>query len=152
MGELWHIYRPGSYSTLTPETQAHSSENGIQVSPHDRVIRQRRHERRSPRIHQPPHFERGAIIIPRNPKLIDPNDSSTGVGILFILVFLAALSWMGSRDRDDEQRIRCPHPGPGQYLIRRGHMEADGEPGELLCTYSTAPNDRRADTVASTRL
>ncbi|HEX2981345.1 MAG TPA: hypothetical protein VHO48_13845 [Anaerolineaceae bacterium] len=38
MGELWHIYRPGSYSTLTPETQAHSSENGIQVSPHDRVI------------------------------------------------------------------------------------------------------------------
>lgn len=38
MGELWHIYRPGSYSNLTPETQAHSSENGTKVSPHDRVI------------------------------------------------------------------------------------------------------------------
>jgi hypothetical protein len=38
MGELWHIYRPGSYSNLSEEAKAHSSENGILVSPHDRVI------------------------------------------------------------------------------------------------------------------
>ncbi|PTR17468.1 dephospho-CoA kinase [Nitrosospira sp. Nsp2] len=38
MGELWHIYRPGSYSNLTDGAKAHSSENGIQTSPHDRII------------------------------------------------------------------------------------------------------------------
>jgi hypothetical protein len=91
-------------------------------------------------------------MIPSNPKLVDPNDSGTGIAIIGILALLSVLSWMDARDRDHDELITCPRPGPGQQLIGRGHMETDGERGELQCTYSTAPLYGQGVTVASTRL
>ncbi|PTR17467.1 hypothetical protein C8R31_101631 [Nitrosospira sp. Nsp2] len=92
------------------------------------------------------------MTIPRNPKLIDPNDSGTGIAIIGIVALFAVLSWMDARDNPDAKLISCPRPGPGQQLIGRGHMEVDGERGELQCTYSTAPVYGSGVTVASTRL
>ncbi|HEX2981346.1 MAG TPA: hypothetical protein VHO48_13850 [Anaerolineaceae bacterium] len=91
-------------------------------------------------------------MIPSNPKLVDPNDSSTGIAIILIVLFFAVLTWMGDRDGTPDKLISCPRPGPGQELVSRGHMEIDGERGELQCIYSTAPIYEGGVTVASTRL
>lgn len=91
-------------------------------------------------------------MIPRNPKLVDPNEPGTGLAIIFILIFFVILSWVGDSDGSPDKLISCPRPGPGQELISRGHMEIDGERGELQCIYSTAPIYDSGVTVAITRL
>ena len=73
-----------------------------------------------------------------NPKMIDPNDTTTLAGWIGIGLLVVVIAWMGGRDREPESP-QCPAPGQGQQLIGRGHMEIDGQPGELQCTYSTAP-------------
>jgi hypothetical protein len=73
-----------------------------------------------------------------NPKLIDTTKPSTVAGWLGIALLIVVLAWMQQRDSEPESP-KCPPPGYGQQLIGRGHMEIDGEAGELQCTYSTAP-------------
>jgi hypothetical protein len=86
-------------------------------------------------------------------KLINPDNPITAGAIitLAILLFIALISWMGNRDREAAQVLQCPKPGIGQRLIGRGHMEVDGEPGELQCTYSTAPVQERLVAINSDR-
>lgn len=88
-----------------------------------------------------------------NHKLIDTDNPITAWAIIFLAVggIIALISWMGNRDREHDQVIQCPKPGVGQQLIGRGHMEVDGEPGELQCTYSTAPAHKRLVAINSDR-
>ena len=71
-------------------------------------------------------------------KLIKSDDPMTVWAWLATILLLALLAWIGNRDRQPDT-TQCPRPDQGQQLIGRGHMEADGEPGELMCVYSTAP-------------
>ncbi|SHL11313.1 hypothetical protein SAMN05216428_101114 [Nitrosospira sp. Nsp11] len=88
-----------------------------------------------------------------NHKLIDTNNPITlGATVIIVLaLFFSLLSWIRNHEMDPENLIRCPRPGPGQQLIGRGHMETDGQPGELMCTYSTAPIGEHV-TLASSKL
>lgn len=74
-------------------------------------------------------------------QLINPDHpiTSGALMILGVIVLVLLLGWMRSRDLDPEAGIECPQPKHGQELIGRGHVEFDGEPGELRCVYSTAP-------------
>jgi hypothetical protein len=82
-----------------------------------------------------------------NHKIVNENSpTQTGaIGILSILVIISVLALMNKRDYPDyEELTRCPSPGVGQQLIGRGHMEADGQTGELMCTYSTGAHNSQA--------
>lgn len=80
-----------------------------------------------------------------NHKLINTNNPITAwaIALIGLILFFSALSWIRNHEMDPENLIRCPRPGPGQQLIGRGHMETDGQPGELMCTYSTAPVEKQ---------
>jgi hypothetical protein len=73
-------------------------------------------------------------------KLIDTNQPTTAgaIAILGVLA-LVLLSAYASKHDAEANLTNCPTPGHGQQLIGQGHAEADGYPGELYCTYSTAP-------------
>ncbi|WP_025040995.1 hypothetical protein [Nitrosospira briensis] len=89
----------------------------------------------------------------RQHKLINPDNpfAAWAIMIIALILFFSLLSWIRDREMDPENLIRCPRPGPGQQLIGRGHMETDGQPGELMCTYSTAPIGQQV-TLASSKL
>ena len=88
-----------------------------------------------------------------NHKLINTNNPITAwaLAIIGLILFFSALSWVRDLETDPENLVRCPRPGHGQQLIGRGHMETDGQPGELMCTYSTAPIGQQV-TLASSKL
>lgn len=91
------------------------------------------------------------MISPKHQFINTDNPITAGAIMVLAIIFLIALlGWMGNRDRDAELAAKCPRPGQGQQLIGRGYMEADGEPGELQCTYSTAPVEPRVRVATST--
>jgi hypothetical protein len=73
-------------------------------------------------------------------KLIDTKHpiTSGAIGILGVLVLTLLFAWAAKHDAE-ASLTTCPAPGHGQQLISQGHVEADGYPGELYCTYSIAP-------------
>lgn len=73
-------------------------------------------------------------------KLIDTNQpiTSGAIGILGVLTLTLLFAW-AAKHSGEANLTNCPTPGQGQQLIGQGHAEADGYPGELYCTYSTAP-------------
>ena len=56
---------------------------------------------------------------------------------LGISLLIAVFGVMNNRDREPESP-KCPYRY-GYQLIGSGHMEIDGERGELQCVYSTPP-------------
>lgn len=75
-------------------------------------------------------------------KLIKSDEPVTVWAWVAIIALIALLGWMGNRDRE-QAFTQCPQAGDGQRLISRGHTEADGETGELMCVYATDPIYRR---------
>jgi hypothetical protein len=70
-------------------------------------------------------------------KTDDPIAAWAWAGIVIVLL-IVLFAWMDIRNRQPEF-TQCPKAGEGQRLIGRGHTEIDGETGELMCTYATAP-------------
>jgi hypothetical protein len=68
-------------------------------------------------------------------KLIKSDDPMTVWAWAAIITVLALIGWIGNQDRKPEFS-QCPRAGEGQQLVGRGHTEADGEPGELMCIYA----------------
>lgn len=71
-------------------------------------------------------------------KMIKSDDPISAWAWVGIFLLIALIAWMGNRDRETAF-TECPRAGEGQQLIGRGHTEADGENGELMCVYATAP-------------
>jgi hypothetical protein len=81
------------------------------------------------------------MLMPEH-KLIKSDDPISLWAWAAIVAVVVAFIWMGKHDYEPVF-TQCPQAGEGQRLIGRGHTEADGETGELMCVYSTDPIYRR---------